>query len=78
MVEIAREVCGSVRVEEKNSKSVWWIDDIKAEVRRKEAALKDVLASSDEEAEERCMEEYKEEKKKVKRCIYHSEKKVNE
>ena len=35
-------------------------------VRRKEAAWKDVLAASDEEAKERCMVVYKEEKRKVK------------
>ena len=37
MVESAREVCGSVRRGEKNPKSVWWNDEVKAAVRRKEA-----------------------------------------
>ena len=37
-----------------------------------------MLAASDEEAKERCMEAYREENKKVKRCIYHTKKKVNE
>ena len=37
-------------------------------MRKKEAAWKDVLAASDEEAKERCMESYGEEKIKV--CIY--------
>ena len=36
------------------------------------------MAASDEEAKERCMNGYKEEKRKVKRCIYQSKKKVNE
>ena len=49
------------------SGSVWWNDEIKSAVRRKE-----VLAASNEEAKEGCMEAYKEEKGKVKRCIYHS------
>ena len=40
MVEIAREVCGAVRVGGKNPKSVWWNDEIKAAVVRKEAAWK--------------------------------------
>ena len=40
MVDIAREVCGSVRVEGKNQKSVWWNDEIKTAVRIKEAAWK--------------------------------------
>ena len=46
---------------------MWWNDEIIAVVRRKE-----VLAASDEEAKERCMEMYREEKRKVKRCIYQS------
>ena len=44
---------------------------------RKEVAWKGVLATSDEETKERCMESYREEKRKVKRCIIQS-KKVNE
>ena len=44
--------------------SVWWSDEIKAAVRRKEAAWKEVLATSDEEAKERCMEVYREENRK--------------
>ena len=72
MVKSAREECGSVRVGGKNPKTVWWNDEIKATVRRKE-----VLATSNEDAKERCMEAYKEEKRKFKRCIYHSKKKVN-
>ena len=36
--------------------SVWWNDEIKATVRRKEAAWKGVLAASDEETKERYME----------------------
>ena len=38
MVESARKVCGSVRVEGKNLKCVWWNDEVKAAVERKEAA----------------------------------------
>ena len=79
MVEGAREVSGLVRVGGKNRKSVWWKDGIKAAVRRKEAAWKGVLAPSDEETKKRCMEEYREEKRKVKKCIIQSKKKrVNE
>ena len=44
-------------------------------VRRKEAAWKEVLASSDEEAKERCMETYREENRNVKRFIILSEQK---
>ena len=38
---------------------------------------KEMLEACDEEAKERCMESYREEKRKVKRCIYQSKKKVN-
>ena len=37
-----------------------------------------MLAARNEDAKERCMEEYREEKRKVKRCIYKSKKRVNE
>ena len=70
IVETAREVCGSMRVGRKNPKSVWWNDKIKTAVRRKV-----VLAANDEEAKERCMETYREEKRKVKRCIFQSKRK---
>ena len=53
----------------KNPKRVWWNDEVKAAVTRKVAAWKGVLAASDEENKERCMEAYREEKRKVKRCI---------
>ena len=54
----------------KYKRSVWWNDDIKAVVRRKEAP-------SYQEAKKRCMEAYKQEKRKVKGCIYQGKKKVN-
>ena len=60
IVESVKEVCGSVRVEGKNPKRVWWNDEIKAAVRRKEAGWKGVLTASDEETKERCMEAYRE------------------
>ena len=66
MIEGAREVCGLVRGEgRKNPMSVWWNNEVKAAVRRKV-----VLGASDEESKERCMEVYREEKRKVKKCIY--------
>ena len=49
-------------------KRVWRNDEIIAAVRRKEAARKGVLAASDEETKESCMEAYREDKKKVK-CV---------
>ena len=77
MVESARKVCDSVRVGGKNSKSVWWNNETEVAVRKKEAAWKEVLAANNEEVNERYMEAYREEKKKVKTCIYQSKKKVN-
>ena len=64
-----REVCGSVRMGVKNPKcvlSLWW---------NIEAAWKEVLAASDEEAEKRYVEAYREKGRKVKRCIYLSKRK---
>ena len=41
VVEIAREMCGSVRVGGENPKRVWWNDEVKAVVvKRKETAWK--------------------------------------
>ena len=57
---------------------MWWKNEVKATVKRKEGAWKEVLAASDQEAKETCMEAYREEKRKVKRYIYQSKKKVNE
>ena len=55
-----------------------WNDEIKAAVRIKEAAWKGVLAASDEETNEGCMEAYRDKKRKIKRCIIKGKKKVNE
>ena len=56
---------------------MWWKDEIKAAVRRREAAWKEVFSANDEEAKERCMEVYRQEERKIKRCIHQSKKKVN-
>ena len=37
-----------------------------------------MLAASNEKTKERCMEVYREKKRKVKRCIIQSKKKINE
>ena len=52
MVESTRGVCGSVRMGVKNPQSVWWNDEIKAAVRRKEAVWKELLAANDEESKD--------------------------
>ena len=62
MVESAREVYNSMKVREKNPKSVLWNNEVKAAVRRKEAPWKELLATSNEEVKGRCMEAYREEK----------------
>ena len=69
----AREVYVSVRVGCGNPKSVWWNNEVKATVKKKE-----VLRARDEDARERCLEVYKEENRKVKRCIYQSKKQAQE
>ena len=53
MVESAREVWGSGRVGFGNPKSMWWNDQVKAVVKRKEDAWKEVLRARDEYAKER-------------------------
>ena len=70
MVESARGVWGSVRVGGKNPKSV-------LEQRGKSCSYEkvgfldgSVGVARDEDPKERCLEVYKEEKKRVERCIY--------
>ena len=58
MVEIARELCLS-EFRGKNPKSVWWKDEAKTGIMRKEAAWKEVLAADDEEGKEICMVAYR-------------------
>ena len=53
MVESGREVCGLVTVEGGNSKSVWWNNQEKAAVKRKEAAWREVLRARDEYAKKK-------------------------
>ena len=48
IVEIARLLCGSLKVGGKNLKNVRWNDMVKAGVRRKKAAWREVLADSNE------------------------------
>ena len=55
-----------------------WNDEMKAAVERKETVRKEVLGARDEDVKDRCMEAYREEKRKVKRCIYLNKKEVNE
>ena len=53
---------------------MWWNDEVKVAVRRKKAASKKELGARDEDAKQRCLEVYEEEKRKVKRCIYQTKK----
>ena len=61
----------------KNPENVQRNDDVKAAVKRKEAAWKEKLGASDEHVKGRCMEAYKGEKINVKRFIYKSKNEVN-
>ena len=61
-----------------NPKSGRCNDELRDAVKRKEDAWKKVLGASDDCARERCLEVYKAEKRKVKRCIYQSKRKVKE
>ena len=65
MEESAREVYGSVRVGGRNPKSVCWSNQVKAAVMRSKVSWKEVLRARNGEAKERCLEVYKEEKRKV-------------
>ena len=57
---------------------MWWNDQIKAAVQRKEDAWKEMLGARDKDATERCLKVYKEEKRNVKSCINQSKKEVQE
>ena len=62
LIDRAREMYGSVRVEGKSPKNVRW-NNVKVAIERKEDAWKKVLRARDEVAKESCMEAYKEEQK---------------
>ena len=64
IVEVQKKYVAQSELEGKNPKSVWWSNEIKAAVKRKEAAWKGVLAASNEETKEICMETYREEKRR--------------
>ena len=66
MIGSAREVCGILQVGIGNPKSMWLNDQVKAAVKRKEDGWKEILGARDEDVQERCLEVYKEEKRKVK------------
>ena len=50
MVESAREMCGSVRVGWNNPKSMWWSNEVKAAVIRKNAPGKEMFGTINEDA----------------------------
>ena len=52
MKESTREVCGSASAAGKNPKGAWRNDEVKAELRGKDEARKEVLGATYEEAKE--------------------------
>ena len=76
--ESAREVCDSEQIGGGKPKSMWWNDQVKGMVKRKEDVWREVLEARDEDAREMYLEVYKEKKRKVKRCNYQSKEKVQE
>ena len=77
MVESTRKLFGSGRVGGQPKGIVCCSEKVKSVIKRKEAAYKVMLGAEDEHTKEKCMEAYREEKRKVKRCIYQSKKEVN-
>ena len=59
MIESAKKFGGSVGGGGENAKKMWWNDQLKAAVKRKDTAWKEVIGTRDEGAKERCMEVYK-------------------
>ena len=57
---------------------MWGNGEVKAAVKRKDSAWNEVLGVRDEGTKERCIEAYREEDRKIKRCIYQSKEKINE
>ena len=57
----------SESVKVKNPKSVWWNDEVKTTVKRKEESWKEVLGDKDEDAKQRCLEVWKEKEEEKKR-----------
>ena len=53
MVENTRIVCSSVQVRGGNPKNVWWNNQVKTVVKRKEVAWKEVLGARDKDAREK-------------------------
>jgi hypothetical protein len=78
LVNSAREICGSAKVGNRNVNSEIWCDEVKQAINRKKEAWLKVLQAKDEILKERYMEEYKEERRKTKKCINKRKKEVNE
>ena len=74
MTYSTREVLGSAMVEGKCPMNLWWNNVVKPLAEREESAWKEVMGGRDEVAKDRYRNIYKEEKRKVKKCMYHSKK----
>ena len=69
LVSSEKEVCGCAKVGSKNVNSEMWNDEVKQAVNSKKEAWLNVLKANDEVLKDRCMEVYKEKKRKTKTCI---------
>ena len=78
VVGSAKEVCGCVKIGNMNVKSELWSEEVKQAVERKKVAFLNVLKANDVISKERCMDVYREERKKTKRCISMRKREVNE
>jgi hypothetical protein len=74
----AKEVCGCVKIGGRNDKSELWNEEVKQAVESKREAWLNVLKAKDEISKESCMEVYREERRKTKRCISGRKREVNE
>ena len=76
MVHDAIKLCSSLKGEK--AKNVGWNNVLNATVERKEATWKEIVGARNKVTKERYLKIYKEEKRKVKRCICQRKNEVNE
>ena len=78
IVESTREMCGSVGVGEGSPKNVWWNNEVKAAVKRKETAWRKCCEPEAKMQKKDVWEFTKKKRERLKRCIYQRKKGVHE